>query len=406
MTKLFPQRLLTLALLHINHTQVELVKLMKPVMPILVNSATQMLNPYKKSYASFGKINETGSTERGPEFRQKLLISLGYLSSTSSTSKVRNAELKCMVSGVESSERDAIRAAHIIPAVTSFDALEALNLTEEDIDSPRNGLLLAFNIERAYDSLWLSFVRHPILDVLVLKVWNIDRFRDHPVFQEAKMTIKNCINRTLDLSRVNSSVPHNPFLRGLAFQAYNAYIKHFKHIPLTVSIRREIYISSDKDNGFATLFDMKILDMKKEEITRARVAEGDNDGDDEDDNFSQSVALDVSESRYGVDMNPFGKAFEATTFDVDDLNEYADGYEEEDMNEGAEQILFSTQAQTQILDEFTAMVDTPAKRKRSKGVAKSQGASLVQRSSGNESKVDKKRRRVQAERNAQNEMDS
>jgi hypothetical protein len=78
-----------------------------------------------------------------------------------------------MVSGKESSKEDDIRAAHIIPAVTKHVTLRDLKLTSDDLDDVRNGLLLAHGIEREFDTLGVSFVRHPLrIGVLIMKVWS------------------------------------------------------------------------------------------------------------------------------------------------------------------------------------------------------------------------------------------
>ena len=82
---------------------------------------------------------------------------------------VMHKELKCMVSGVSGglstnpNDSNSVVCAHIIPnrAKARTGALKKLGYTAPDIDSVRNALFLAHNIEIAFDRLQLCFVDNP-----------------------------------------------------------------------------------------------------------------------------------------------------------------------------------------------------------------------------------------------------
>lgn len=262
--------------------------------PIMVNNTIKSLNPYTQSYASFGKIKGNKS-ERGDYFRENLLQHLGYTTANSATMS-QQLPVRCMVSGIESSKKDDIRAAHIIPAKTQFGTLQSLNLNEADVDSPKNGLLLAFNIERAFDSMWISFVQNPLKEgrYLIMKIWNEENFIDHPLFPGCLQTIMNFKEFRLNLSLPFSSGEHNPLLRGLAFQVYHAYNKHYPLVPMSVELSHVLDYSSDKDSPHAELFRFKIAEMCRRDIEKAQALE-EFSSNDEIKNDRQFEAFDDSD---------------------------------------------------------------------------------------------------------------
>ena len=95
---------------------------------------------------------------------------------------IMHGEVKCMVSGVlgglsaDPNVSNSVVCAHIIPnrAKSKTGVLKKLGYTAPDIDSVRNGLFLAHNIEFAFDRLQLCFVDnpHPLIDGLVMKIYD------------------------------------------------------------------------------------------------------------------------------------------------------------------------------------------------------------------------------------------
>eukprot|EP01036_Dinobryon_divergens_P024839 gene24840-33324_t len=114
----------------------------------------------------------------------------GYTNSSGSNL----VKVKCMISGVESTLPDSICALHILPPQTSSPRLlRMLKLQSEDLHSPRNGLLLAYGIEQAFQQLEVSFVRKPdpnsAKNVFVMKVWGAatKHCTTRPLFKTSKL---------------------------------------------------------------------------------------------------------------------------------------------------------------------------------------------------------------------------
>jgi hypothetical protein len=191
------------------------------------------LNPYEGSKrasrnSAASKQNTQGETvtTRGNYFREELLRHLGFNVSDSSNSTRSNGMLvKCMVSGKESSKEDDIRAAHIVPAVSKHSLLQALKFTPNDLNDVRNGLLLAYGIEREFDSLGVSFVQHPLrIGVLLMKVWS-ETAKKRFLFKGTDKEGYVADYDGFELNLAFDGGKHNPFCRGLAFQAHQAYLK-------------------------------------------------------------------------------------------------------------------------------------------------------------------------------------
>lgn len=184
----------------------------------------------QRRYSESQKSLPEQKTVRGNSFRADLLRHLGYDNDDVMSSSNRNAAVKltCMASGVSSSGMDNIRAAHIIPAVSELKDIAKLNLTERDVDNVRNGLLLSKQIERAFDAYEISFVRDPLhRSSLVMKFWNPEsQWKEKPLFKDCDRNIGEFEGRALNLRFVdNRAGCHIPFLRGLAYQAFQAYLK-------------------------------------------------------------------------------------------------------------------------------------------------------------------------------------
>jgi hypothetical protein len=235
------------------------------IAPTVLKLSFKEDNPYKHSRSSFEQNEDF--TSRGNYFRANLLTHLGYTVEATST-RSSAVEVKCMVSGVVSSKEDSIRAAHIIPAVTPLETIRKLNLKVEDIDSVRNGLLLARNIERAFDNLDISFVRNPLVQMeLVMKIWNPATFKDKPLFVGSQHFVSQFNGWKLNLDyQDESGRKHEPFLRGLAYQSFQAYLK-WKFI---VDIEEPHDYSSEQESNFAK---NRRLNMQFEETRRAEQAE-------------------------------------------------------------------------------------------------------------------------------------
>ena len=139
---------------------------------------------------------------------------------------VMHQELKCMVSGVSgglsaSKDSNSVVCAHIIPnrAKTSPGALKKLGYTAQDIDSIRNALFLAQNIEIAFDRLQLCFVKnpHPLTDGFVMKIYD-DVCRNVPLYTGSNEVIGKFDGKALTLG------VHSPFQSALCYHAYHTFL--------------------------------------------------------------------------------------------------------------------------------------------------------------------------------------
>ena len=67
-----------------------------------------------------------------------------------------------MLPGEEGNGLEVV-AAHIIPASTRPKILAGIPMTMEELQSPRNGLFLAKEVQAAFDRLQISFIPQDIL---------------------------------------------------------------------------------------------------------------------------------------------------------------------------------------------------------------------------------------------------
>jgi hypothetical protein len=157
--------------------------LMRTIPSLLSSLVHQTFNPYTESVIS---------VDRDPQFRAdvvehyypRTVLSLSApaaaasaaasSSSASASRTVRDAHGKvaCMVSGELGTHLQVI-AAHIHPHSSPIGTLNHAGLTRAEVESVRNGLLLAVGIEDAFDRLDVSFLPLSPLtpDRFVLKIW-------------------------------------------------------------------------------------------------------------------------------------------------------------------------------------------------------------------------------------------
>jgi hypothetical protein len=170
------------------------------IVPLVAKVQLLSDNPWRRSQLS-------GS--RGEHFRNDLKRSLGYHKDEHNiacmlTDRVGNGSQVC--------------AAHILPCSSKKQISDQLGLTLTDLNSTRNGLFLAKNIEVAFDELKLSFVPKDILHPLSLKmiIWD-QTAADIPIWHDHTDTIGQYEGCTLQLG------DHLPYRRALSYQAYMAH---------------------------------------------------------------------------------------------------------------------------------------------------------------------------------------
>ena len=151
---------------------------------------------------------------RDVKFRNKLMKEFGY-----SMKDVAKYPV-CMVTGIRGDGKQVI-AGHIIPCKTKLHKLEALELTEHDLNDVRNGCFWVKGIEDCWENMDISFVQtNPLEDKLRLKIWT-DSCRDVKLFEGSTNTVGDYEGYELSLGS------HTVFKRGLSCQAYFAYLHHY-----------------------------------------------------------------------------------------------------------------------------------------------------------------------------------
>jgi hypothetical protein len=181
------------------------------IIPFVSRINARLNNPWTPS-----KVTGT----RDDHFRNNLKRHLGMTSNNIPcmlTQQVGNGEQVC--------------GAHILPCKTAEFIYVDLSMTVEPIDvehpdlprvddlnSPRNGLFLAKNVEREFDLLRLSFVPKDVLHPNQFKmvIWS-DKSRNVPIWEGHAHKIGQYEGCTLILNG------HDPFRRALSFQAYQAH---------------------------------------------------------------------------------------------------------------------------------------------------------------------------------------
>ena len=113
---------------------------------------------------------------------------------------------------------EQVCGAHILPCSTPEHTFFDLNMTVDDLNSPRNGLFLSKNVEIEFDLLHLSFVPKDVLHPNLFKmvIWS-DKSRYKPIWDGHDDLIGQYEGCTLTLDG------HKPFRRALSFQAYQAH---------------------------------------------------------------------------------------------------------------------------------------------------------------------------------------
>jgi hypothetical protein len=250
--------------LDIRTIELAVTNAMRPMTTILCEMMVEQNNLYSKS-----ALGSDTMSDRGKTFRNNLLESLGY------SKKKRKIGYPCMVTKI-SGDGECVVAAHIAPARSRVKYLRNIGLTEEDVNSSRNGLLLSKNIEIAFDRLQLSFIRGPVADLtglprdgFTMKIWD-DDCRDTFIWNGSKKRIGEYDGKQLLLGS------HNPLKRVLSYQAYTAFL-HFRHV-LNVTVSEPSEFGSDNASNY-----YKNRKLMKDNLLRDVIEEVDhNEGFDND----------------------------------------------------------------------------------------------------------------------------
>ena len=159
------------------------------------------------------------STKRPQNERRKFSRSVTGVECSNIVSPAGETQLfvKCMLTG-EFGYGEQVVVAHLIPCSTTENILSKLHMKVIDVNSSRNALFLSRNIELCFDKLQLSFVPIDILhpSTLKMQIWD-ESIRSRPIFDGSKLIIASFDGAELMLNG------HNPFLRCLSYQAFQAW---------------------------------------------------------------------------------------------------------------------------------------------------------------------------------------
>ncbi len=163
------------------------------IVPFIARVNNRLFNPYSPS-----KITGT----RDDQFRAILKKHFGHTK--------KNNNIKCMLTR-RFGNGDQVCAAHILTASSDEDIYSSLGMNFADLNSPRNGLWLARNVEKAFDALLLSFIPRDVLHPLSLAliIWDDDA-RMTPIWDDHQDLIGQYEGCSLQLHR------HKPFRRALS----------------------------------------------------------------------------------------------------------------------------------------------------------------------------------------------
>ena len=120
------------------------------MVPFVNRINDRLFNPWSPSQVS---------GTRDENFRNKLKTSIG----------ITGNNIPCMLT-LEEGNDEQVCAAHILPCSTADNIFVDLNMTLDDLNSPRNGLFLSKNVEKEFDLLHLSFVPKDLLHPKLFKI--------------------------------------------------------------------------------------------------------------------------------------------------------------------------------------------------------------------------------------------
>lgn len=226
----------------------------KVILPIVVNLSLQQHNLWSPS-----RVSGT----RDHNLRHSLKTALGYS---------KKAKVHCMATGKEGNGEQVI-GAHILPCCSDEVRLKSLGLKLEDLKSTRNGLFLAAGVEKAFDTLKISFVKTNLLqNSLHLKIWDKSCF-DTPLWEGCKETIGDFDDAVLNLRK------HSPYLRALSYQAYQACIHN-----VVGKDETPCFYGTPGDYPFCE--QLTVLENNFSRDVKNEISSGDDDEDEDEDGVS------------------------------------------------------------------------------------------------------------------------
>lgn len=179
-----------------------------------------------RNYNAYENMTQTSAGKN--KDRQSLLRTNFYeryqITDAKNTAKT---QATCVLTG----RSGTLKLAHLVPVSSSKDVRAALKLTDEDIWSFRNVLLLSWQIEHFFDRCKLSFMANPLHSgVYTMKIW-CDTVRDKLIWAGAKETIKGSNNNKIgfyDGHELKLHMPNGeqlePFKRCLSYQAFICFV--------------------------------------------------------------------------------------------------------------------------------------------------------------------------------------
>ena len=167
---------------------------------------------------------------------------------------------------IETVTDEDILAAHILPSSTIVDIADVLEMSLDDIQSTRNGLLLCSKIKESFDKLELSFVPVDILHPSQYKmvIWK-DSCKAKSVMKGSLKLIGEYDEVSLELGELE------PYRRALSYQALLAYGKlSISDGNKLLQSKPEYFSNPPKSSDLDRILSLKSTTTHSEELTGIR----------------------------------------------------------------------------------------------------------------------------------------
>jgi HNH endonuclease len=178
-----------------------------------------------REFNAYDKMTQTSAGNNDEKQRELRTAFYDHCGITDGPNDVERAQAVCLLTG----RAGKLKLAHILPASADEDIKRTLQISDIDLWSFRNVLLLAVNIEMAFDRNKLSFVPNPLREnTYVLKIWD-DSVKNTLIWDGAEIskeeddnTIGYYEDKPLNLLKGNGDYLM-PFKRCLSYQNFICY---------------------------------------------------------------------------------------------------------------------------------------------------------------------------------------
>lgn len=175
---------------------------------------------------AYDNMTQTSSGENKPKQEVLRMEFYNYFKITNAPSNDERKQASCALTR----RSGKLKIAHLVPASASSEIRRILKLSDEDIWSFRNVLLLSVNVEVAFDLLKISFSPTLRRNSYILKIWDAD-VKEKLIWDNARETqvglgdhkIGHYEGKELDLIMPSGTL--EPFKRCLSYHEFMCFTK-------------------------------------------------------------------------------------------------------------------------------------------------------------------------------------